>query len=128
MIGFGGTETYVLTVVAELERLGHDVIVFAPETGPAADFARDHGVRVLERESQLPSTSDAVLAQDAATAYLMARRYPGAVRVFVSHSTFYPLQSPPQLEGTCDAIVAMNDRVAGRIEELGWSAPVVRLR
>jgi hypothetical protein len=128
LVGFRGTETYLLTVAAALERLGHDVLIHAPETGPCADFARARGTRVIEQEAQLPASTDVVLAQDAATAYTMACRYPRAVRVFVAHSTAFPLQTPPQLDGICQAVVAMNERVQRHVEQLAWHPRVVRLR
>ena len=128
MVGFGGTETYVLTVAGELQRLGHDVVVHAPETGPCAEFARAHGIPVEAHEADLPAACDAVFAQDAITAYRMAPRYPDAARVFVAHSTSYPVQSPPQLEDVCQAVVVMNDRVRRRTEELAWHPRIARLR
>jgi hypothetical protein len=126
--GYYGTETYMLTVAEALERLGHAVTVHASRLGPMADFARARGVRVLEAGTELPGSCDAVLAQDAATAYEMAARYPDAVRVFVAHSIGFPLQTPPQVEGACHAVVALNERVHARMEQLGWRPEVVRLR
>jgi hypothetical protein len=126
--GFGGTETYLLTVAGALERLGHDVLVHTYEAGRCAEFARAHGTRVVDREAELPTSCDALFAQDTATAYTLAARYPGAARVFVAHSTSQPLQSPPQLEEVCDAVVVMNDRLQRRVEALAWHPTVVRLR
>lgn len=128
MVGFGGTESYVLTVAGELQRLGHDVVVHAPETGPCAEFARAHGIPVEADEAKLTAVCDAVFAQDAITAYRMARRYPDAARVFVAHSTSYPVQSPPQVRDVCQAVVVMNDRLRRRTEELAWHPRIVRLR
>lgn len=64
--GFGGTETYVLTVAQELERLGHQAWIYAPRGGGIAEHARAQGVRVVG-QSELPIACDAVIAQDAAT-------------------------------------------------------------
>ncbi|HVO53138.1 MAG TPA: hypothetical protein VMT37_01865 [Solirubrobacterales bacterium] len=128
LIGFGGTETYVFTVAESLQRLGHEVVVHTLLEGPAAEHARERGIRVESRSAQLPDECDAVLAQDAVTAYALAERYPEAVRVFVAHSVAYPLQSPPQAENACDAVVVMNDRVGRRTEGLARQLPVVRLR
>src|SRR5581483_10412286 len=80
LTGFGGTESYTLTVASELERLGHDVWIYAPEIGASGEHARARGMRVIDEESRLPGECQAVLAQDAATAYHMAGRYPEAVR------------------------------------------------
>jgi hypothetical protein len=74
LVGFGGSESYSLTVVEGLERLGHDVVLHALQTGPSAELARERGIRVERRESRLPATCDAVLAQDGVTAYALARR------------------------------------------------------
>ncbi len=128
MVGFGGTETYVLTIASALERLGHEVVIHAQETGPCAEFARAHGARVIELESQLPPRCDAVFAQDAATAYTMASLYPDAARVFVAHSAAFPLQTPPQLDNVCQAVVTMNERLRRRSEQLARHPRVVRLR
>ncbi len=128
LVGFGGTESYALTVAEGLERLGHDVVVYTPAIGASGELAIERGLRVESRESDLPAQSDAVLAQDAATAYAMAGRYPDAARVFVAHSVAFPLQSPPQAEGACHAVVAMNERLRRRTEGLARQLPVVRLR
>ena len=128
MVGFGGTESYVLTVAEGLERLGHDVVVHAPEVGPSAAFARERGVRVVAGEAELPARCDAVFAQDAVTAYALARRYPDAARVFVAHSGAFAVQSPPQLEDACHGVVVMNDRLRKRTEGLARRLPVARLR
>jgi hypothetical protein len=77
---------------------------------------------VLARD-ELPDQCDAVLAQDAATCYELAGRYPDAVRVFVAHSTEFCLQTPPQLSGVAHAVVALNDRVGRWLESLGWWPP-----
>lgn len=128
MVGFGGTETYVLTVAGELERLGHDVVIYAPETGPYAEFGRAHGARIVNRISELPAECDAVFAQDASTAYTMARHYPDAARVFVAHSASLLLQSPPQVEDVCRAVVVMNDRLQRHVDALAFRPEVIRLR
>ena len=124
---FAGTETYMFTVAQELAALGHDVLIYAQRTGPMADFARSHGLRATATAEELPASCDAVLAQDAASAFELAGRYPAAVRVLVAHSDFFALQAPPQFEGVCQAIVVLNDRVGRYVEQLAFHAPIVRL-
>src|SRR4029077_11664030 len=51
---FAGTESYIHTVAVALQRLGHDVTVYAERTGPMAEFARERGVRVVETTGALP--------------------------------------------------------------------------
>ena len=126
--GYGGTETYMLTVAQSLQRLGHEVLIFARALGPMAEFARGRGVVVFDDEGALPEHCDAVLAQDADTAHTLAVRYPQAARVFVTHSTDHLLQHPPQASGACQAVVVMNDRIARHVEGRAWAPRVVRLR
>jgi hypothetical protein len=125
--GFGGTETYVLTVTQELERLGHQAWIYAPRGGAIAEHARTHGVRVVG-QSELPIGCDAVIAQDAATSYELAHRYADAARMFVAHSRDHALQAAPQLPGVCDAVVVLNDRVRRWVEAQGNHPPITRLR
>ncbi len=124
----GGTETYTLTTAAELQALGHEAVVFADELGPAAETARTRGLTVVDRIDQLPPTADAVLAQDTGTAFALAPRFADAMRLIVTHSDFFPLQSPPQLAGVCDGVVVLNDRVRRRVEQLASAPPIIRLR
>lgn len=126
--GFAGTETYTLSVARELQDLGHETIIHAPTLGPIADAAREQGIPVVDRSEALPATADGVLAQDSGTAFTMAARFPDAVRLQVVHSDYHALQSPPQLDGVCAAVVVMNDRVRRRVEALAHHPPVIRLR
>jgi hypothetical protein len=124
--GFAGTETYSLTIARQFSRLGHDPMIYSPRLGPMADHAREHGLRVIGRLEALPGECDAVLAQDGATAYDLAERYPSAARAFVIHSRF-PVQTPPALADVSQAVVVMNDRLAQWAQRRGLPR-VVRLR
>ncbi len=125
--GFGGTETYVLTVAQEFQRLGHEVAIFSPNRGAMAEHARAIGTPVLAA-SDLPAECELIVASDAATASDMALVYPSAARVFVVHSTDFAFQAPPQLDGIADAVVVLNDRVGRMVKARAWHAPLHRLR
>ncbi len=125
---FAGTETYTLTVADELVRLGHEAIIHAGTAGPIAEAARARGVGVVTDPERLPASCDAVIAQDAPSAYALADRYPRARRLMVVHSEYFAVQSPPQLDGVCDAVVVLNDRVRRHVEHLASSPPIIRLR
>lgn len=127
-MGLGGAETYLLTVAEHLGRLGHEVTIHTRRTGELSSIARDRGLRVVSSERELPDACEAVLVQDAASAYTLAARYPDAPRIFVEHSTEFGPVHPPQLPGVCSAVVALNDRVLRHIGGLGLDVPVVRLR
>ncbi len=125
---FAGTETYTSAVAGELQRLGHEAVVHSQTAGPIADVTQKEGVPVIVDPGRLPPSCDAVLAQDAASAFALAERYPDAVRLLVVHSDYFALQSPPQIEGVCAAAVVMNDRVRRHVEQLAVPMPIVRLR
>jgi hypothetical protein len=124
----GGTETYVTTAAHELRRLGHEPIVTAEELGEMADLARRRGIVVAGDASELPSTCDAVFAQDAIMAASLAERYPGTRLVAFVHSDLFDHQLPVLLPGVVSAVVVASDRVAARVDALALDAPTVRLR
>lgn len=126
-LGIGGTETYVLTVAEHLDRLAHEPVVYSPQLGPGVEVARERGLSVIG-PGELSKDFDAALVQDAAVAYEVAELCPGARSVFVAHSESFDPQSPPQLPGTVDLQVALNDRVARRLRRFAAAGEVVRLR
>ena len=125
-LGLGGSESYLLTVAEQVDRLGHRVTLHARAFGPMADLARERGLNVVD-DPGLPAACDGVLVQDAAVAFELAARYPEVPQVFVAHSVIYDLQSPPQLPGLTRCAVALNDRVANRLRSLAVELDVVRL-
>jgi cysteinyl-tRNA synthetase len=78
LIAAGGSDTYLVTVAEHLQRLGHEVTIHALEQGEMADRARGRGLPVAAGERELPEACEAVLSQDAVTAYELAERYPQA--------------------------------------------------
>jgi hypothetical protein len=126
-LGLGGSESYLLTVAEQLDRLGHEVALYAPEPANGVEAATERGLTVLA-EAELPPERDAVLVQDAGVSLELADRYPGAPQLFVAHSESFDLQAPPQLPGVVAAIVALNDRVAARMRSFATEVEVVRLR
>ena len=126
-LGIGGTETYVFTVAEHLDRLGHEPVIYSPEPGAGMEVARQRGLTVITAE-ELGADFDVALVQDAAVAYEVAELCPGVPSVFVAHSEIFEPQSPPQLPGTVDLAVALNDRVARRLPAFAADHEVVRMR
>jgi hypothetical protein len=126
-LGIGGTESYVFTVAEQLDRLAHEAVIYSPEPGPGLEVAHERGLTVVSRGG-LEDDFDAALVQDAAVAYEVAERCPRARSVFVGHSENFEPQSPPQLPGTVDLVVAMNDRVERRLRSFATKHELVRLR
>jgi hypothetical protein len=128
MTGAGGTEIHLVTVGEELLRLGHEVVAYAPEVGPFADFARDRGIAVIDRVRELPAECDVVFAQDSIVVYDLVERYPGAFTVFRICGDVYDFQSPPQVEGMVDLVVVLSDRYERLARACAVETPVLRLR
>src|ERR1700722_16515548 len=124
----GGMQSYLLTIAPQLERLGHEVTLYAPEQGTMADVARSRGLRVARREHELPDICDAVIAQDGVTLLDMADRYPDSIRVIVVHSAEYDIHLPPGPEGTVSFAVVMNDAVERRVRARAQPLRVEPLR
>jgi hypothetical protein len=126
-LGLGGSESYLLTVAEQLDRLGHEAVIYAPESGQGASVARERGL-VVVGEGELPAECDAALVQDGGVSMQLAERFPRSPQLFVAHSESFDLQAPPQLEGLLGAVVALNDRVERRIRSFATEVEVVRLR
>jgi hypothetical protein len=124
----GGTETYLLTVGEQLQRLGHEVTIFALEAGEMAQVAASRGLRVVTTEHELPGSCDGVVAQDAVVSLILAARYPGTVQVFIAHAPGADFHRPVQLEDVISAVVVLNDRVARRLDGLAQQHEIVRMR
>jgi hypothetical protein len=126
-LGLGGTESYLLTVAEELERLGHRVTVHAMEVDDSANGTSGRGLRVARGKRNLPPTCDAVLVQDAVVSLFHARRYPRAPQVFICHSDHFDSQLPPQLPGVTHALVVLSDRIERRVRALALDQEILRL-
>jgi predicted dinucleotide-binding enzyme len=126
----GGAGTYTLTVATELQSLGHDVTIFAEETGELARVAEERGIRVAAGEGALPDDCDVIYAQDRATSYLLADRFPGIPQALCMHSGSSVLDrwQPPQLPGVVGAVVVLHERLAKRAAAFAERPEIVRLR
>jgi hypothetical protein len=124
----GGVGTYLATVGEQLERMGHDVTVFAEETGEMAEIADGRGLRIVTETNDLPDRCDAVYAQDTPSAYALAQRYRKTPQAFCLHAPDHDRWTVPQLPGVTSVTVALHDRAARYARSLAHSPEVVRLR
>lgn len=124
----GGSETYLLTVAAQLQRLGHQVTLYALTLGGAAEIALARGLRVTDAVGQLPPHCDAALVQDGVVAYRLAERYPQSPQLFRAASELHDFQLPPNLPGVVSKVIVLSDRVTARIRAMAVPYELVRLR
>jgi len=120
--GTGDAEAYLVTVCEQLERLGHEVLVFCAEPGEAP------GLRVVSVERRLPLAPDVIYAQDAYAALLLADIYPLTPQVFALHDDRDELWLPPQLPAVIARVVVFDDRGAERARAASLVHEIVRLR
>ncbi|MDX6374132.1 MAG: hypothetical protein QOD98_3120, partial [Nocardioidaceae bacterium] len=125
----GGSETYLVTVVEHLVRLGHEVTVHALTMGPMSEQTVSVGARVAPMD-ELPDRPDGVLVQDVGMAYALAERWPGLAQVVVVHSPLFDFQLPPMVPVPGSVAVVLNDRVGQRVAAMAMAGDmeVVRLR
>jgi hypothetical protein len=126
-LGRGGSESYLIAVACELQRLGHAVTLHAVEDGPGRKRAEALGIAVAVGEVPPTGEHDAALVQDAGRAFAAAERHPTTPQAFVAHSELFDLQLPPQVPGMVATVVAMNERVERRLNALAQAPPIVRL-
>lgn len=115
--------SYLVTVSEHLERLGHEVFVFAAEAASADDELRVVGV-----ERGLPLAPEVIYSQDAYAALLLADLYPLTPQVFAAHGDDQELWLPPQLAGAVARVVVFDDRAAERVRAGALGHEVARLR
>ena len=127
-LGLGGSESYLRTVAEQLDRLAHEVLVYAPEMGNGVDLARERGLTVEGGIGSITEPLDAALVQDAGVSHELADQFPQMPQIFICHSANYDLQAPPQLSDAVAAVVVLNDRVGSRVSAFSTQVEVVRLR
>ena len=118
LVAFGGSETYAVTVADHLQRLGHDVWLYAADRGPMSEHAEGLGLRVVGERSRLPARPAALIVQDSVVAYEMAAAFAETPQVFVAHSDIFDLSLPPALPGLTALVVTLYDRVDRRVRAL----------
>jgi hypothetical protein len=125
LIGTAGLEprSYLVTVTEHLERLGHEVLVFAAEPLPSPPELHVVGV-----ERDLPLAPDAIYSQDAEAALLLADLYPLTPQLFAAHSDRGELWLPPQLAGVVARVVVFDERTAERARSSALPHELARLR
>ena len=123
----GGSETFVLTTAEHLALLGHEVVVWSMELGLTAQFGRQQGLEIVDRDDALPSDAEATIALDRSMAIELARRYPRAKRVYAMHNMDEVWLPPPE-PGIVAATFAPNERLAKLAAGCAGAGNIIRIR
>jgi hypothetical protein len=128
LLAAGGTEVHLVTIAEQLQRLGHEVLLYAPELGPFGDHARRRGLDVYDNLRELPSSCDVTFSQDGIVVYDLAERYPEALSLFRICGDVADFQLPPQLRSVVDLVVVLSDRYDRIARACAEQVPVLRLQ
>jgi hypothetical protein len=128
LLAAGGTEVHLVTIGEHLLRLGHAVMLYAPQIGPFADHVRQRGLDVCDNVRELPKACDVVFAQDTIAAYQLASFYPDALNIFRVCGDVSDFQLPPQTSGVVDLTVVLSDRYERAARACAVVTPLLRLR
>jgi hypothetical protein len=128
LVAHGGSQSYVETVVAELRRLGHRVVVYSPNLGQVAERLRSTGVDVVGSLDDVGAV-DVAHVQHVPTALFVRAGYPRLPMVYVCHSSMLEIEDPPELAAP-QVVVVLSDLVARRLaaSAVAGSTETVRLR
>jgi Glycosyltransferase Family 4 len=115
--GYSGTEVVVRDLALELQRQGHEPVVYSPRPGPVAGEIRNNGIEVVSDLNRLNSTPDIIHGQHHAVAVEALRRFPSIPAIYVCHDAASYLDKPFYLPRIL-RYIAVDHRVRQRIESV----------
>lgn len=97
LTGRTGTEVVTIEMANGLVRRGHEVVVFSPELGHAANYLRQAGICVTDRLDELTFDPDVIHGNHSVDLVHGLIRFPRTPSIFVCHNPDHWICSPPDL-------------------------------
>jgi hypothetical protein len=125
--GTNGVQTYLITICQRLKRNGHDVSIYAAESGEGADRALAAGIPVVVGSHNLPEDFDVYFAHDVTAAYEMADFRPSVPQIFVWHGNLFDGNVTPQIPDFTRRVLSLFSRSGDRMRGMAFKPPVLDL-
>jgi len=115
LVHYGGTELYVYTLVGELQKQGHETVVFSPLLGEAPARIREAGIRVVDDFEEISSERfDLIHGHHRRPTLLAFSFFPFTPLVYVTHG-FLPhvlaFEAPPAPPVVVEKFIAVCEEV-----------------
>jgi len=121
LVHYAGTELYVYTLAGELQKQGHEVVVFSPLLGEAAARIREAGIRVVDDLQEISSERfDVIHGHHRRPTLLAFSFFPFTPLVYVTHGFLprvLPFEGPPEPPVVVEKFVAVSDVVKANLAQ-----------
>jgi hypothetical protein len=114
---YAGTEVVVRDLSLELQRQGHEPLVYSPKLGAVAKEIRSHGIEVTDQLSCLPQAPEIIHGHHHPQVIEALLHFPQVPAIFVCHGFWAPVEAPfyfPRIF----RYVAVDGRCRKRIESV----------
>lgn len=119
LVHYAGTELYVYTLAGELQKQGHEVVVFSPLLGEAADRIREAGIRVVDDLEEISGERFEVIHGHHRRPTLLAFCFfPFTPLVYVTHGFLprvLPFEGPPEPPVVVEKFVAVSEEAKANL-------------
>jgi glycosyltransferase involved in cell wall biosynthesis len=96
LANYTGSELYVRDTALELQRRGHDPVIYSPELGPLAESLRAAGIQAVDDLGKVEQAPDLIHGQHHLETMAALAWFPGIPAVFVCHGWVPWQELPPR--------------------------------
>ncbi|HWX56798.1 MAG TPA: glycosyltransferase [Verrucomicrobiae bacterium] len=117
LIDYSGTTVVVRDLSRELQRQGHEPLVYSPRLGPVAEEIRGHGIEITNRLDRLSRPPDVIHGHHHFQVVEALLHFPRTPAIFVCHSAAHFKEEPFYFPRIL-RYVAVDDLCRKRIEKV----------